>query len=182
MSNFSIGKHTYGATSTTVNRWEGNADLNIGKFCSIAGGVEFLLGGNHRTDWVSTFPFGHVSKEIFDEFNGVGHPSTKGDVNVGNDVWIGSNSTILSGITIGDGACIGTQSVVTKDVLPYTIVAGNPAKFIKKRFSDDIITKLLEVKWWELDDDIINHISPLLCSNNFEQLFHTINKIKNSWY
>ena len=137
-----------------------------------------MLGGNHRTDFVSTFPFGHMSRDTFTKHHGIGHPSTKGELLIGNDVWIGDGATILSGVTIGDGACIGTKSVITKDVPPYTIAAGNPAKHIKKRFSDDIITKLLEVKWWELDDHIIDHISPLLCSNDFKQLFDVINKIK----
>ena len=178
MSLVTIDKHTYGADSIKVQQWGEGAKLYVGKFCSIASKVEVMLGGNHRTEWASTFPFGHVSKDVFTQYNGEGHPATKGDVNIGNDVWIGDGATILSGITIGDGACIGTKSVITKDVPPYTIAAGNPAKHIKKRFSDDIITKLLEAKWWDLDDHIINHISHLLCSGDFEQLFEIINKIK----
>ena len=178
MNLITIGKHTYGADSIKIQQWGEGAKLYVGKFCSVASKVEVMLGGNHRTDWVSTFPFGHMSKDTFTKCNGIGHPSTKGDVNIGNDVWIGDSATILSGVTIGDGVCIGTKSVVTKDVPPYTIVAGNPAKHIKKRFSGDIIVGLLEAKWWDLDDNIINHISPLLCSNDFEQLFDVINKIK----
>jgi len=178
MSLVTIGKHTYGADSIKVQQWGEGAKLYVGKFCSVAGKVEVMLGGNHRTEWVSTFPFGHVSRDTFTKYNGEGHPVTKGDVNIGNDVWIGDGVTILSGVTIGHGACIGTKSVVTKDVPPYTIAAGNPAKHIKKRFSDEIIAKLLEAKWWYLDDHIIDHISPLLCSNDFEQLFDIINKIK----
>ena len=161
MSLVTIDKHTYGADSIKVQQWGEGAKLYVGKFCSIASKVEVMLGGNHRTEWASTFPFGHVAKDVFTQYNGEGHPATKGDVNIG-----------------GDGACIGTKSVITKDVPPYTIAAGNPAKHIKKRFSDDIITKLLEAKWWDLDDHIINHISPLLCSGDFEQLFEIINKIK----
>ena len=178
MSLVTIGKHTYGADSIKVQQWGEGAKLYVGKFCSVAGKVEVMLGGNHRTEWVSTFPFGHMSRDTFTKYNGEGHPVTKGDVNIGNDVWIGDGATILSGVTIGHGACIGTKSVVTKDVPPYTIAAGNPAKHIKKRFSDEIIDKLLEAKWWYLDDHIIDHISPLLCSNDFEQLFDVINKIK----
>ena len=162
MSLVTIDKHTYGADSIKVQQWGEGAKLYVGKFCSVASKVEVMLGGNHRTEWASTFPFGHMSRDTFTNYNGKGHPATKGDVNIGNDVWIGDGATILSGITIGDGACIGTKSVITKDVPPYTIAAGNPAKHIKKRFSDDIITKLLEAKWWDLDDHIINHISPLI--------------------
>ena len=178
MSLVKIGEHTYGAESMKVQQWGEGAKLYIGKFCSIAGKVEVMLGGNHRVDWITTYPFGHVSKNAFPKYSGEGHPATKGDVNIGNDVWIGDGATILSGVTIGDGACIGTKSLVTKNVPPYTIVGGNPAKVIKKRFSDDIIEKLLEAKWWHLDDYIIDHISPLLCSDDFDQLFKVIKDIK----
>ena len=174
----SIGKHTYGANSIKIQQWGEGAKLYIGKFCSIAGGVEVMLGGNHRIDWVSTFPFGHVSQQTFPTYNGEGHPITKGDVNIGNDVWIGDGATILSGITIGDGAIIATKSVVTKNVEPYSIVGGNPAKYIKHRFSKEIIEKLLEYRWWDLDDYIIDHISPLLCSAKSNELFQALEQIK----
>lgn len=84
------------------------------------------MGGNHRTDWLTTYPFGHIHKDIFTNFSGVGHPATKGSVVIGNDVWIGTNVTIMSGVSIGDGAVIANNSHVVKDVLPYSIVGGNP--------------------------------------------------------
>lgn len=173
-----VGKHTYGASSIKIQQWGEGAKLYIGKFCSIAGGVEVMLGGNHRMDWVSTYPFGHVSQQIFPTYKGGGHPVTKGDVIIGNDVWIGDGVTILSGVNIGDGAVIATKSIVTKNVEPYSVVGGNPAKYIKHRFDKEIIEKLLYYKWWDLDDYVIDSLSPLLCSSNFNKLFQTLDNIK----
>lgn len=108
----SFGKHSYG---NITKHWENdNATLIVGKFCSIASNVHVYLGGNHRTDWVTTYPFGHVNKEHFNNFDGKGHPTTKGDVIIGNDVWIGDNVTIMSGVTVGDGAVIANNSHVVK--------------------------------------------------------------------
>ena len=162
----SIGKYTYGTPNI---HWENdNSKLTIGNFCSIAGNVNIYLGGNHRTDWVTTYPFGHINQDKFTDFNGVGHPSTKGDVIIGNDVWIASNVTIMSGVTIGDGAVIANNSHVVKDVEPYSMVGGNPAKLIKYRFTKEQIENLLEIKWWDWDDDKINKYTPLLCNNNID--------------
>jgi len=159
----SFGKYTYGVPKIL---WENdNATLVVGNFCSIAANVTIYLGGNHRSDWVTTYPFGHIHQNIFNQFNGIGHPSTKGDVIIGNDVWIGGNATIMSGITIGDGSIIANNSHVVKNVEPYTIVGGNPAKLIRYRFSEQQIEKLLEIKWWNWDDEKINKFSPLLCNN-----------------
>jgi acetyltransferase-like isoleucine patch superfamily enzyme len=173
-----IGKYTYGHDNVQVHYWGEGTWLSIGSFCSIAGNVQVFLGGNHRTDWVSTYPFGHIHQNTFNTPNGDGHPSTNGDVIIGNDVWVGANATIMSGLTIGDGAVIAAGAMVTKSVLPYTIVGGNPAKVLKKRFDQNIIDKLLEYRWWELDDRIIDHISPLLCSEDFDQLFTILEDIK----
>jgi virginiamycin A acetyltransferase len=163
---YSIGKYTYGAP--IVEDWHQGSTLKIGNFCSIAKNVNILLGGNHPTDWVSSFPFG----VIFEEFKELhhAHPEklSKGDVIIGNDVWIGMNATILSGITIGDGAVIAANSNVTKNVEPYTIVGGNPAKLIKKRFSDEAISKLLVIKWWEWDIDKIKDNLDLILSDKIE--------------
>ena len=178
----SVGKHTYGIQNIDIYYWCEDTWLDVGSFCSISGHILVYLGGNHRIDWATTFPFGHLEKNIFTKFNGIGHPSTKGNVKIGNDVWIGTHATIMSGITIGDGACIACNSVVTKDVLPYSIVGGNPAKLIKMRFSDDIIKKLLKYEWWELSDNVINDISPLLCSNDFNKLFHKLENNKIFMY
>ena len=163
----SFGKYTYGTTN--IHYIDSDAKLVIGKFCSIAQNLNINLGGNHRTDWVTTYPFGHINKHIFNNFNGNGHPSTKGDVIIGNDIWIGENVTIMSGITIGDGAVIAKNSHVVKNVEPYSLVGGNPAKFIKYRFSQEQIEKLLQIKWWYWDDNKINHFTPLLCNNNIDE-------------
>jgi acetyltransferase-like isoleucine patch superfamily enzyme len=164
----SFGKYTYSDGNPKVFYRNNDAKLVVGKFCSIASGVNIYLGGNHRTDWVTTYPFGHINQDKFTDFNGVGHPSTKGDVIIGNDVWIASNVTIMSGVTIGDGAVIANNSHVVKDVEPYSMVGGNPAKLIKYRFTKEQIENLLEIKWWDWDDDKINKYTPLLCNNNID--------------
>ena len=174
----SVGKHTYGSQNIEVYYWGEGTWLDIGNFCSISGHILVYLGGNHRTDWATTFPFGHIHQQTFDKFSGVGHPQTKGDVTIGNDVWIGTHVTIMSGITVGDGACIANNSVITKDVPPYTIVGGNPAKVIKQRFDDEIISQLLELKWWDLDDHYVNEFSPYLCSENFKEYLPELIKSK----
>jgi acetyltransferase-like isoleucine patch superfamily enzyme len=158
-----FGKYTYGTPNIL---WQNNdAELIVGNFCSIAANVNIYLGGNHRTNWVTTYPFGHIHQDVFNNFNGYGHPSTKGNVIIGNDVWIGSNVTIMSGITIGDGAIIANNSHIVKNVDPYSLVGGNPAKLIKYRFTEEQIKKLLEIKWWYWDDEKINNFTPLLCNN-----------------
>lgn len=161
----SIGEYTYGFENIAVRQWGEGAGLNIGKFCSIARSVTIFLGGNHRTDWITTFPFGHIYHEELGNQKIKGHPSTSGDVNVGNDVWIGHGVTIMSGVTIGDGAVIAANSNVVKNVGDYEVVGGNPAKKIKTRFDEKIIGKLLELKWWDLDHTQIKVIIPLLCSS-----------------
>jgi virginiamycin A acetyltransferase len=120
-------------------------------------------------DRVTTYPFGHINQNIYNGFDGKGHPSTKGDVTIGNDVWIGANVTVMSGINIGDGAVIANNSHVVKNVEPYSIVGGNPAKFIKYRFTPEQIEKLLEIKWWNWDDEKINKYAPLLCNENIDE-------------
>lgn len=164
-----VGRHTYGHNNINII-WN-QASLEIGSFCSIAANCNIYLGGNHRTDWITTYPFGHINKHIFNKFNGEGHPATKGKVVIGNDVWIGNNVTIMSGVTIGDGAVIACNSHVVKDVEPYSIVGGNPARLIKYRFDKETIEKLLKLKWWEWDDKKINEHSHILCSSDISQLF-----------
>jgi acetyltransferase-like isoleucine patch superfamily enzyme len=150
-----IGDYSYGCPN--ILHYGEKAKLKIGKYCSIALGVDIFLGGNHRVDWVTTYPFSAPElNEIWPEAkNIIGHPATKGDVEIGNDVWIGHNATILSGVIIGDGAVIGSNAVVTKNVRPYAIVVGNPAKEIKMRFDDETIEKLLKMKWWDWPVDKI---------------------------
>ena len=166
MYTMSFGKYTYGRPS--IHTWNQDTKLTVGNFCSIATNVHVYLGGNHRYDWVTTFPFGHINKNVFNTFNGAGHPATKGDVTIGNDVWIGDGVTIMSGVTIGDGAVLANNSHIVKNVEPYSVVGGNPAKLIKYRFTQEQIAKLLEIKWWNWDDETINIYTPLLCNSDID--------------
>lgn len=149
--------------------------LVIGKFVQMAHGVRFITSSaNHKMDGFSTYPFmnfmmnenttGADIVKMFEE------SQNKGDVIVGNDVWIGFESIIMPGVKIGDGAIIGAKSVVTKDVEPYTVVAGNPAKVIKKRFDDATIEKLQELKWWDWESEKIEKNKNIITSNNLEAL------------
>ncbi len=164
---YEIGDYTYG--NPKIYDWNEGATLKIGKFCSIADNVKIFLGGNHRIDWITTYPFPAL-KDWPEASKIKGHPATKGDVIIGNDVWIGNGATLLSGINIGDGSVIGGQAVVTANVEPYCIIAGNPARVIRKRFNDTIINKLLNLKWWNWPADKIKKNTALLCSNNIDQL------------
>ncbi|MBP1992126.1 CatB-related O-acetyltransferase [Paenibacillus eucommiae] len=154
---------------------DGVDKLIIGKFCSIGSGASFIMSGNqgHRYDWVSTYPFFFTPDLNENAANGY---MEKGDTVVGNDVWIGSEAMIMPGVTIGDGAVIATRAVVTKNVSPYTIVGGNPAKEIRKRFSEEEIELLLQSKWWDLDIEIIKKHIPLLCSGNVKDFVAGIKK------
>jgi len=166
----SVGEYTYG--NPEILHWGELAKLTIGKFCSFGDRVVIFLGGNHRSDWITTYPF--PDSLISTEWPGAssirGHPATKGDVYVGNDVWIGYGATILSGTRIDDGAIIGARAVVSHDVSPYSVVVGNPAKPVKKRFSDDQITELLRIKWWNWSIEKIRMNLHVLCSSNVEAL------------
>lgn len=159
-----VGRFTYGHKNISVATWGEKTYLHIGSFCSIASGVSVFLGGNHRTDWITTYPFGHIFQSELIQEKVEGHPATKGDVYIGDDVWIGAHVTIMSGVTIGSGAVIGANSTVAKDVKPYEIVAGNPAKHIRFRFKKEIIDLLMELKWWELPVESIKEISKDLTS------------------
>ncbi|MCC0709082.1 CatB-related O-acetyltransferase [Clostridioides sp. ES-S-0190-01] len=125
--------------------------LIIGKFCSIACNVKFLMtSGNHTVKSLSTYTFPIFYEEWDLDINHITDAwDNKGDIVIGNDVWIGYDAVIMPGVKIGDGAIIGTRAVVTNNVPPYSIVGGIPAKIIKKRFNDDIISKLLKIKWWD---------------------------------
>jgi acetyltransferase-like isoleucine patch superfamily enzyme len=158
-----VGAFTYGEDQIQLHNFQEGANLTIGKFCSIANEVEIYLGGNHRTDWITTFPFGQIYKSALGRHDIEGHPATKGDVIIGNDVWIGGKATIMSGVTVGDGAVIGARAVVTKDVPPYAIVAGNPASVKRVRFEPQIIERLLELRWWDLDVTEIRENAAFFC-------------------
>jgi len=158
-----IGDWTYGLPAV-VCYGEG-VKLKIGKFCSIADGVVFLLGGEHRMDMVTTYPL-----NAFFPFadNQTSHRKIKGDIIVGNDVWIGRNALILSGVTIGNGAVIGAGAVIAKDVAPYSVVVGNPAKRIRFRFHVDVIEELERIAWWDWPMAKIQESLPLLLSENIK--------------
>jgi acetyltransferase-like isoleucine patch superfamily enzyme len=163
--NIEIGDFSYG--NPEVLSWGEGSKLKIGKFCSIANNVVIFLGGNHRTDYISTYPFNALLKN-YSEMGG--HPYSNGDIIIGNDVWIGRGATILSGVNIGDGAVIGANSLVSKDINPYSIVGGNPAKLLKYRFDEKIINNLLEIKWWDKNLEEISEIIHLLNSNKMQEL------------
>lgn len=156
--NIEVGDFTYYDDFEDVANFEKNVKyhfdfigdkLIIGKFCQIASGVTFIMNGaNHLQDSISTYPFAIFGADWKNAMEGKSYP-TKGDTRIGNDVWIGFDVTIMPGVTIGDGAIIGSKSVVTKDVPPYTIVGGNPAKEIRKRFTEAQIEELLQLKWWD---------------------------------
>ena len=140
--------------------------LIIGKFCQIAAGVNFVMNGaNHQMNAVTTFPF-YIFEGWKQKVPPLNKMPLKGDTIIGNDVWIGQNVTILPGVHIGDGAIIGLNSVVGSDVAPYTIVAGNPAKVIRKRFDNQLIKLLLKLKWWDKSIKEINDLIPILTDNN----------------
>jgi acetyltransferase-like isoleucine patch superfamily enzyme len=169
----SVGKHSYGTPHVNVDcdvagRPIGTARLFIGPYCSIADDVVVFLGNNHRPDWVSTFPF-RIRWNLEGAYAD-GHPATRGDVRIGADVWVGEGATILSGVEIGPGAVIGATATVSKDVRPYAIVVGNPAREVRRRFDDTAVDRLLQVRWWDWSDEYVRQMVPVLCSSDVEAL------------
>ena len=171
--NILVGDFTYIADSEfeshVTHHYDWNGDrLIIGKFCQIAAGVEFVMNGaNHQMNAVSTFPF--YTLEGWD----MAPPDRsdlplRGDTVIGNDVWIGQNAVILPGVTIGDGAIIGANSVVGSDVPPYTIMVGNPARELRRRFDDELIDLLLRFRWWDRSIEEINALIPILTNSDLE--------------
>jgi virginiamycin A acetyltransferase len=177
--NIIIGDYTYYDDFENVTNFEKNVKyhfdfigdkLIIGKFCMIASDVKFIMNGaNHLSKSISSYPFAIFGEDWKDAMEGKHYPN-KGNTEIGNDVWIGFNSTIMPGVKIGDGAIIATNSTVTKNVAPYTIVGGNPAKEIKKRFSQEQIERLLEIKWWNWEIEKITKNVKNLTSDSFENL------------
>ena len=158
--NIIVGDYTYYDDFEDVHNFEKNVkyhfdftgdQLIIGKFCMIASDVKFIMNGaNHLSNAISTYPFAVFGNGWENAMEGKTYPN-KGNIEIGNDVWIGYNATIMAGVKIGDGAIIATNATVVSDVKPYTIVGGNPAKEIKKRFSPEIIERLLKLQWWNWD-------------------------------
>jgi len=180
--NIEVGDYTYYADFEDVHSFKKNVKyhfdftgdkLIIGKFCMIASGVTFIMNGaNHLTDAVSTFPFAIFGGDWACAMEGKEYPS-KGDTIIGNDVWIGYNATIMAGVKVGDGAIIATNSTVVKDVPAYTIVGGNPATVIKKRFPDEQIAALLKLQWWNWSIEKITANIQKLTGNDVEELLQS---------
>lgn len=180
--NIIVGEFTYIADSEFESHVTHHYDFNndkliIGKFCQIASGVEFIMNGaNHQMNSVSTFPF-----YTLEGWNQI--PPTqndlpiKGDTVIGNDVWIGQNVTILPGVCIGDGAIIGANSVVGSNVETYTVVVGNPARPIRKRFDNELIEIMEKLKWWDKSIEEINNLIPVLTSSNLEKVKEELSKL-----
>ena len=180
--NIIVGDFTYIADSEFENHvtnyypWSRDK-LIIGKFCQIAAGVEFVMNdANHQMNAVTTFPFYTLEGWEMD----VPDPSEmpfKGDTVIGNDVWIGQNAVILPGVHLGDGVIIGANSVVGSNVAPYTIVVGNPAKALRKRFDDELIDLMLQFKWWDKSVEEINTLIPILTCSDLDKVKRKIKKL-----
>lgn len=163
------GRYEYGIGSyglPLVLDWNEGATLKIGAFCSIATHVQILLGGHHHPEWLSTYPFSSMLENAdLPECS-----FSRGDVSIGSDVWLCSDVIILSGVSIGHGAVVSAGSVVTRDVAPYSIVAGNPASHVRWRFDEPNREALLDMAWWTWSVEEIARIAPLLCSSNIAAL------------
>lgn len=160
-----MGKGSYGQLELRGDL----SDVYVGNYCSIAQGVRIDTGWHHNYRFATTYPF----NAFFDKAKHIDtHPVTKGDVFIGNDVWIGEGAIIMGGITILDGAVIGAGAVVTKNVAAYSIVAGNPAREIKKRFSQDIIQRLMLTMWWDWPEEKILENVELLMNENIEEFLN----------
>lgn len=169
-----LGQYSY-ITGNKVDGTFSTDELHIGKWCSIASGLKCMLGGNHPMDLISTFDFAREGPSVFKDLPWP-HPIegySKGNIIIENDVWIGQNVTILSGVHIGNGAIIGTTATVTKDIPDYAIVAGNPAKIKKYRFSEEIINKLLKIKWWDWPLEKIREAYPIFTNPDINLFLNT---------
>ncbi|WP_248743102.1 MULTISPECIES: CatB-related O-acetyltransferase [unclassified Pseudomonas] len=160
---YSFGRGSYGLP--IVHDWKEGSTLKIGAYCSIAEGVQIFLGGHHRADWVTTFPFPAMLPQAahIRDYSG-----THGDVTIGNDVWLCSDCTILSGVTIGSGAIIAAGTLVTRDVEPYAVMGGNPAKFLRWRFPEEQRQQLLQSAWWDWPEAELHGLAQKLCSDDIE--------------
>jgi acetyltransferase-like isoleucine patch superfamily enzyme len=170
-----VGRRTYGRPAVHYYRGD-RARVKIGSFTSIASDVEILPGGNHHPEWVTTYPI-RIEYGLPGALDD-GQPASKGDVQIGNDVWIGRGAKILSGVTIGDGAVVAAYTVVVHDVEPYEMVGGVPARLIRRRFSTAQVEALLRIGWWNwTDDEIIENVS-LLCSKRIDAFIERFDPVR----
>lgn len=156
------GDHTYGK----IIHMGDEANCTFGRYCSIADNVTLILGAEHNVNWCSTYPF-----NVLNGIRGFNHPFSKGDIVIGNDVWIGYGAVILSGVTIGNGAVIGAMTVVRNNVEPYSVVIGNPDYCVKFRFTKNEIKKLEEMQWWNWEDEKVLQAAPLLMNEDVSALY-----------
>ncbi len=167
---YTIGINCYGVPN--VKHEHPDARLAIGSYCSISKNVTIFLGGNHRVDWVSSYPFPAFHEQAKHIQNYV---ITRGDVLIGSDVWLCQNTTILSGVTIGHGAVVANGAIVTKDVAPYEIVGGNPAKHIRWRFDEPMREALLASAWWDWPEEEVLNVVDLICSDDIAKFLEYVN-------
>lgn len=180
--NIIVGEYTYYDDINGAENFESHVThhydfigdkLIIGKFCAIAKGIEFIMNGaNHRINSITTYPFNIMGNGWEKSAPSLTDLKLKGDTIVGNDVWIGQNVTVMPAVHIGDGAIIGANSVVAKDIPPYSVAVGNPCEVKRKRFDEDLIEYLLQIKWWDWNSEKIFKNMEALCSGD-------LNKIKN---
>jgi len=176
-----MGTGSYGAPELVAFAAQGGAPpyLVVGNYCSIAGGVTVVVNGGHRTDWVTTFPIRQIYQlpdRVLD-----GHPKATGPVTIGSDVWVGAGATLLGGVNIGHGAVVGASAVVASDVRPYSIVVGNPAREIRRRFDDEVVQRLLVLEWWTLGEaDVIDLVDVLCAVPDLDELERRVNEVRGS--
>jgi acetyltransferase-like isoleucine patch superfamily enzyme len=178
-----VGRHTYGVVpGVTVTRPTADAPVTIGSFCSISAGVQIIAHAEHPLDLPSTYPFRTLMFGGLSSFGGLRNRDavTRGPVIIGHDVWIGQNAVVLSGVTVGTGAVIGAGSVVAKDVAPYSVVAGNPARLVRTRFPDATIARLLTSRWWELSDALIETLDRELYSTDIDGFLMAVERARIS--
>lgn len=167
---YKIGHHCYGVP--VIKYPHKSSTLRIASYCSIARNVQIFMGGMHRTDWITTYPFPAFEQKAQHIQN---YAISHGDVTIGNDVWLCQNSTILSGVTIGHGAVVANGAIVTKDVAPYEIVGGNPAKHIRWRFDESTREALLASAWWDWPEEEILNVVDLICSEDIAKFLEYVN-------
>jgi len=173
---FDIGEFSRGCPK--VRFPESGRKLTIGRYCSISDKVEILLGGNHRADWGTTYPFSALPGLWPLAPRTQDYHASRGDVTIGHDVFLGSGAIVLSGVTIGHGAVVAAHAVVARDVPPYAVVGGNPARILRYRFDEATIQAMLDAGWWELPREKIATLIPLLQSDRIRELIAAVRVLR----